>query len=452
MISQVSKEATADPAALTDLMIAALLKAGGGLIALDPEGAAAVVALRRDNATVSQVTLSSDVAAAAIGRLARMTGLDPLAERDALTGPRTARLSVRVGADAAEILVTLGATTLGMSAELRLLSTNGRAPTHRLTAQLKRCASCGAFQPTLRQRCERDGGALREVWDDPTPGGTIGPYVLRSILGHGAMGQVFGAEHALIERQVAIKVLRPRMATDPAFESQFLFEARATSRLRHPNVVEVTDYGVLESGSPFIVMERLFGESLDRRVSRGRALDALVALRITRAVALGLRAAHDGGVIHNDLKPSNVIVLQDSSDEAPLIKIVDFGAASLVGATDDGVLLGTAAFMAPERINGEPSDGRSDIYSLGVMLYRMLSGRLPFDAADSTLMFVAHLTAMPKPLESPFGVLSSRAVRVVTRALSKKPSERYQTMDQMIVDLDNAIASSSAIGWRRWLP
>jgi serine/threonine-protein kinase len=441
-----------NPAIMADLMIAALLKPGGGLISLDPDGESAVLALRRGNAAIAQLTVSADVAAAAIGRLALMADLDPLVERGSLTRPRAARLAVRVGGDAGEILVTLGATALGMSAELRLLSLHGKAVEPRPLAQLKRCASCGAYQPPIRERCELDGGPLRELRDDPTSGGTIGVYRLRAKLGEGATGEVFAAEHALIERRVAIKVLRARMALEPAYESRFLFEARAASRVRHPNLVEVTDYGVLASGSPFIVMEQLDGESLDRRLDATRAIEPAVALRIARAVALGLSAAHDGGVIHNDLKPSNVILLRDSKADAPELKIVDFGAASLVGAKDDGMVIGTAAFMAPERVTGEPSDARSDVYSLGVLLHRMVSGALPFDERDSQAMFLAHVNKTPKPLTSPSGVLPSRVVRLVARALEKRPSERYQTMKQMIVDIDQALGSLDAVGWRRWLP
>jgi serine/threonine-protein kinase len=157
-------------------------------------------------------------------------------------------------------------------------------------------------------------------------------------------------------------------------------------------------------------------------------------------------------VIHNDLKPSNVILLRDSKADAPELKIVDFGAASLVGAKDDGMVIGTAAFMAPERVTGEPSDARSDVYSLGVLLHRMVSGALPFDERDSQAMFLAHVNKTPKPLTSPSGVLPSRVVRLVARALEKRPSERYQTMKQMIVDIDQALGSLDAVGWRRWLP
>lgn len=277
-------------------------------------------------------------------------------------------------------------------------------------------------------------------------------YRLLSKLGEGATGEVFAAEHALIERRVAIKVLRARMASEPAYASRFLFEARAASRVHHPNLVEVTDYGVLASGSPFIVMQHLDGDSLERRLDSARALEPAVALRIARAVALGLGAAHDGGVIHNDLKPSNVIVLRGSKDDAPELKIVDFGAASLVGAKDDGIVVGTAAYMAPERVIGESSDARSDAYSLGVMIHRMVSGALPFDEKDSQAMFLAHVHKAPKPLTSPSGVLPSRIVRLVARALEKKPSERYQTMKQMVVDIDQALGSLDAVGWRRWLP
>ncbi|HEY2512710.1 MAG TPA: serine/threonine-protein kinase, partial [Polyangiaceae bacterium] len=284
------------PAILADLMFATLLGPGGGLVSLDPNGDNAILVLRQGNTTTTQLTVTGDVAAAAIARIARMTGLDPLAGNDALTETRSARLAVLLGSDPAEFLVTLGATPLGMSAELRLLSLRGQPIERHQLAQLKRCMSCGTFQPPIRERCEVDGGVLRVLRDDPTPGGTIGPYRLLSVLGRGGMGEVYAAEHALIERQVAIKVLRASLASDRALESRFLFEARATSRLRHPNVVEVTDYGVLPGGAPYIVMERLEGESLERRLGASTALEPALALRIAHAAALGLDAAHEGGV------------------------------------------------------------------------------------------------------------------------------------------------------------
>ena len=441
------------PAILADLMFASLLGPGGGLVSLDPSGENALLALRQGNITTMQLAVSGDVAAAAIARIAKMTALDPLAGNDELTETRSARLAAQLGDDPAEFLVTLGATPLGMSAEIRLLSLRGQPIERHHAAQLKRCMSCGTYQPALRERCEMDGGVLRVLRDDPTPGGTIGPYRLLSLLGRGGMGEVFAAEHALIERSVAIKVLRASLASDRALESRFLFEARATSRLRHPNVVSVTDYGVLPGGSPYIVMERLDGDSLERRLGSSTALEPGLALRIAHAAALGLDAAHEGGVVHNDLKPSNVILLRESTDDAPRLKLIDFGAASLAGAKEhDDMLVGTLAYMAPERISGEPSDVRSDTYSMGIMLYRMLSGRLPYDASDDEALFTAHLEKPPRPLASPFGVLPSRVTRIVARALAKKPIERYQTMKQMVIDIESALTSFDAAGWRKWLP
>jgi serine/threonine protein kinase len=432
-------------------MIAGVVGPGGGRASLDADGELASFSLRRGNATLASLAVPGDVAAATIARLAVACGLDPLVERDSLTAPHTARLHVRVGIGTGEILVTLGTTARGMSLELHLLSFAGQAVEQRRLAQLKRCITCGAYQPTVRQRCENEGGALREVWDDPRPGGTVGIYRIHALLGQGGCGHVFAGEHALLERPVAIKVLLARLASDIAFESRFLLEARAASRLRHPNLVEVADYGVLQSGSPFLVMERLTGESLERRIGRG-PLTTDLALRITRAIALGLSAAHEGGVIHNDLKPSNVILLEGTPPEDPGVKVIDFGAASLAGAKGDGVLVGTASYIAPERIDGGPSDARSDVYSLGILLYRMIRGTLPFEGSEATALFRAHLSRVPEPVTSPDGALPRRVVRLVMRALEKKPIERYQSMKEMIVDIDLALASLRGSAWQRWLP
>jgi tRNA A-37 threonylcarbamoyl transferase component Bud32 len=437
-------------ATLADLMIAALLGPYGGHVSLDPEGEGAALVVRRGNATAARLAIEADLAAAAIARLTKAAGLDPLVERGSLTQPGTARLAVRVGGTMAEVLVTTGTTSLGMSVELRLLSVEGQPVGHRAHAQLKRCPICGVYQPTSRRRCESDGAGLKEVIDDPRPGGTIGVYRVRSVLGEGGMGQVFAGEHALLERRVAIKVLRARLAEDAAFESQFLFEARAASRLHHDNIVEVTDYGVLASGLPFIVMEWLDGISLEEHLAGG-ALEPAVALRIARAIALGLAAAHDGGVIHNDLKPSNVIVLGDPRVESPRLKIIDFGAASSAGMGDPG-LIGTASYMAPERASGERSDVRSDGYSLGVILYQMLSGAHPFTASDAISMLRAHRNRAPAPVESPHTLLPRRVVRLVMRMLEKKPSERHQTMKELIVEIDQCLDALSAPAWRKWLP
>jgi serine/threonine-protein kinase len=432
-------------------MIASVVAHGGGVVSLDPEGLSAVVSLRRGNATVAEVVTSGDVAAAAVGRLARMAGLDALVELSSLVVPRAARFPVRLGKERADVLVTIGATPAGMHAEVRLMSIRGRPVESRSPAQLKRCVACGTFQPPMRVRCDLDGAALQEVWDEPSPGGTIGAYLVGAPLGEGAMGEVFAAEHALLERRVAIKILHADRATDPLFESRFLLEARAASRLHHPNVVEVTDYGVLASGSPYLVMERLEGESLERRLAREPALDPRLALRIARAVAEGLGAAHARGVIHNDLKPSNVFMVQGSTDDAPRVKVIDFGAASLAGRLDDGMIVGTAGFMAPERITGDGCDARSDVYSLGVVLFRMIAGSLPFEGKDSRTLFAAQKGA-PRELRSPKGALSSRTVRLVMRALEKRPGERHQTMEQLIVEIDHALRALEAPAWRRWLP
>jgi serine/threonine-protein kinase len=235
---------------------------------------------------------------------------------------------------------------------------------------------------------------------------------------------------------------------------RFLSEARAASRVRHPNVVDVTDVGLLSDGRPYMVMERLAGESLEARLDRSGPLAPLSALLVAREVALALGAAHEGGVVHRDLKPANVILLETSRDDAPRLKLVDFGAACLTGAVADESegLIGTPAYMSPEHARGEPTDGRTDIYALGILLFEMLCGAQPFTGANAREILLAHLSLPAPPLESPSGTMPQAVQRVVARALRKNAGERHQSAAELVADLDHAIAAAGRRDWRRWLP
>jgi len=440
------------PARLADLMLVTLMSRRATLAFLESDGDLSTLSLLRGALTLAQLQVPADLGNAAVARLAAMVGLDPLADARTLDGSvNVGRTTLRSGSDVAEVLVTVGASARGLEAEVRAVSINGREADQRAPSQLQRCVQCGVLQAATQLRCDIDDGPLVDVEDNPIPGGTIGVYSVLAPLGEGAGGSVFAGEHALLGRPVAIKLMHRTLAANPALARRFLSEARAASRLRHPNVVDVTDFGVLPQGHPYIVMERLVGEPLDVKLDREGPLEPTAALRLAREVALALSAAHASGIAHNDLKPANVIMMEGSTDQAPRLKLIDFGSASVVGTSEE-LLFGTPGYMPPERICGEPSDGRADLYALGVMLYEMLTGTPPFPGTEQNALLFAHLyTPFPSP-QSPFRVLPRAVHRLVSRAGAKKADERHQSAGEMLGQIDQALDALDRAGFRRWLP
>ncbi len=422
-------------------MFASLLRRHAHSIVLQPDVGVSVLMFNRASLTLRTFDVDIELARACVVRLACMAGLDPLADSDSLEGRRNlARMKVRVEDDVAEVLVTISASDKGPDAELRLISVNGRPVFDTSTGQLRRCPNCTVFHLAPRQTCDGCGALLVDVADDPTPGGYIGVYRVLNALGKGSMGEVFAGEHAIIGRPVAIKLLHQAWASRPGVGPHFLSEARAASRLRHPNLVEVTDFGLLSNGQPFIVMELLSGQPLSVRLKATGAMQPIVALRMAREVGLALAAAHEGGVLHNDLKPSNIMLTDGSCDEAPRLKLIDFGAASFAGSQGQ-TSIGTPAYMSPERARDEAIDCRSDIYAAGIVLYEMLVGKPPFQGASSLEILHAHALIPPPTVTSPFGPLSERVVKLVMRCLAKSPDRRYQTARDVVTDVERAMAA-----------
>ncbi len=275
-------------------------------------------------------------------------------------------------------------------------------------------------------------------------GATLGNYRVGGLLGQGGMGSVYLAEHVLIGRKVAIKVLDPQIADQADSVSRFFIEARAVNEIRHPNIVEVTDLGTHE-GRPFIVMEYLGGETLERRLLQKTRLAPDDAVHVTRQVASALGAAHDRGLVHRDLKPANVMLV-DHPDYPDFVKVLDFGIAKLVGAssklqhqTEVGALLGTPAFMSPEQCLGDLQlDHRSDVYSLGVMMFLMFTGRLPFEGEAVGRLILAHVHQAPPRITHYRPELPETLAEVVDRALAKKPNDRFGSMRDVRRALDEA--------------
>jgi serine/threonine-protein kinase len=244
------------------------------------------------------------------------------------------------------------------------------------------CKRCGGSFPGGYRSCPYDATPL-VVGADPLIGSIIGDrYQIERFLGEGGLGRVYAAQHTRLPRRFAVKVPSGRAATDPRSRERFLREARVASRLDHPNVVAVVDSGETAEGLLYLVMELADGETLTAHLRRRGAMRVHEALLLTRQIALGLEHAHRRGLVHRDLKPDNVIV--ERADGRP--RILDFGLAILAAPGDAGRLtsrrtvVGTPHYMSPEHVCGFDLDGRSDLFSLGIMLYQMLAGRMPFDA------------------------------------------------------------------------
>lgn len=276
--------------------------------------------------------------------------------------------------------------------------------------------------------------------------GTIagGRYRLLRVLGEGGMGRVYLAEHVAIQKQVALKVLRAEYADKGDVVTRFQQEAISASRIKHPNVLDVFDFGRLDDGSFYLAMEYLEGNDLAEEMRRRRSLDPTSSVRIALEICRALGAAHAKGVVHRDLKPENVF-LQQTDDGGQVVKIVDFGIALLRNSdqiavesrprrlTKTGMIFGTPEYMAPEQAAGKHADQRADIYALGIMLYEMFTGAVPFTGETFLGVLVRHLNDPPPPMNafSPDLAVSPQLQAIVFKALEKNPDERYQSMAEV---------------------
>jgi len=283
-----------------------------------------------------------------------------------------------------------------------------------------------------------------------------GRYYVEKKIGEGGMGVVFSARHAVIERPLAIKVLKREAMRDTATIRRFVQEAKAASRIGHPNIVDVTDFGTTPDGMTYSVMEFVPGQTLGTAIRNGAPFAAPRAIRITAQIARALAAAHDKGIVHRDLKPENVFLL-DRDGRQDFVKIVDFGIAKVTPPsgqaaeprlTRAGAVFGTPEYMAPEQAAGRSdTDGRVDIYALGVLLYEMLCGRVPH-RGDSMVRTLAM--QMLDPIEPPSKVRPDLAIApeleaVVMHALVKKREQRYQTMGELLGALEAILPSPVAV-------
>lgn len=327
---------------------------------------------------------------------------------------------------------------------------------------MKSCPNCHNTYPSEFNVCPQDGTALveRGTW---ARGALVrGKYRILDKIGQGGMGSVYKAQHVAFDELRALKVMHPSLMSDELFVKRFRHEAVITRRLQHPNAVRVDDIDETEDHRPFIVMEYIEGKSLKKLIHDEGALAAPRVCAISKQVAAALDAAHHLGMIHRDIKPENIVLLGEPGEEQ--VKVLDFGIAKIKEArvketsgmtlTGAGVVVGTPQYMSPEQAmgkRGDELDGRSDLYSLGVVMYQMLSGDLPFKADTTMEMLIAHMQRTPKPLGDlhPAAAIPEPVSNLVMRLLEKDPAARPASARALIEELERVEKQPSPMNTTR---
>jgi eukaryotic-like serine/threonine-protein kinase len=313
------------------------------------------------------------------------------------------------------------------------------------------CPQCRNLYPNTEKFCARDNVELQSVFsvvgqDTSVPktlyGGIIGNYRLLERLGEGGMGIVYEGLHLSLQRLVAIKVIHKEKAKDAESLERFFQEARAIAKVESEHIIQLLDFGCIQDGRPYLVMERLQGRPLPSatRLTIGRSIS------IAKQICRGLAAAHAQKIVHRDLKPDNVFLVSNHSTP-DFVKLLDFGIAFQLPEqetteeakrlTSESHVMGTPLYMSPEQARGKV-DSRTDIYAVGVLLYEMVTGKVPFDGNNSADILIKHLTQAPQPPSQRNAEISLVLEKTILKAMSKRVEDRYQTVEAMLTDLEEA--------------
>jgi tRNA A-37 threonylcarbamoyl transferase component Bud32 len=292
------------------------------------------------------------------------------------------------------------------------------------------------------------------VADDPSltqsgnlnTGARLGRCRVERVLATGGMGTIYLAHHESLDKTVVLKVLPPNLAADPEYQKRFLREARAAAKLEHPNIVQIYD-AATEADMPYIIMQFIEGQDLQVLLDKKGRAPIGDALSITKKVAQALAFAHKQGIVHRDIKPSNIMISKQGK-----VMVTDFGLARQISGTmsatvtQGGIVLGTPDYISPEQAMGERTDGRTDIYSLGCMLYRMLAGRPPYEDPNPVTIMMKHVrdSDQPEPIRKVNPDVPEVVEKLLDRMMRKNPSERFATMDDVVVAIDGCKGKAGA--------
>ena len=312
---------------------------------------------------------------------------------------------------------------------------------------MRSCPRCNASFPDDARFCPEDGTQLVVPGDgdDPHIGKILlGQFEVREICGRGSMGTVYRAWQDSMERDVAVKILRRDLLRDDKVVKRFHREARAAAKLNHPNIITVYLVGDTDDGLPFIVMEHVTGESLDQACTDSNGpMPVVRAIHIAKQIAAALTEAHAHNVVHRDLKPENIL-LSAKKNSPDFVKVLDFGIAKILYANDEpltqtGAIFGTPHYLAPEQASGSDIDHRCDLYALGVILFRMVTGRLPFDSPSGMEVLIQHLREQPPRPRDLVPSVPHSLEEVILRCLAKAPEDRVQSGEDLSEALNQVV-------------